>query len=336
MKIFVSHREKFIFTALAGLLTISLACLGTAAERGLLERSKADLTPSGGGAPPGPFGDDWLHLQENGFVDSYDSRVANYDPDNPGQKANAGTNCKAASGPWLTMDNNSSVLGDLSVTKAEGETPIYMGNGSSITGSSNYSAGEWILKPITPPGTYTQSDDTGLHGEYGSKTGKYEITSNNFTMHNNAKAIIDAGVYHFNSMELSNGSEFQIDPNIGDDEVVEIYVDTSINFENNSELIPPIEVTGDSTKLRIYFSGTQTVDLSNNVTFYGFIYAPNAQIEIRNNDNVFGNLVAKEIWLWNNGGVHYDEALMAENFGNIFVPPPVPPTDILEWREIIK
>ncbi len=168
MKIFNFHRAKLGSIVFIVCLTFSLACLGTAAERGLLERSKANLTPSGGGAPPGPFGDDWLHLQNNGYVDSYDSRVANYDADHPGENAKAGTNCNAASGPWLTMDNNSWVRGDVSVTKPEAESPIYQGNGAYNTGSKNYDCGEWVLKPITPPGTYTQSDDAGLHGDYHS------------------------------------------------------------------------------------------------------------------------------------------------------------------------
>ncbi|MEA1928195.1 MAG: collagen-binding domain-containing protein [Candidatus Auribacterota bacterium] len=189
------------------------------------------------------------------------------------------------------------------------------------------------------PGWYTAAGGVPsgqIDGSYGSKPGRYEITNDNFRAYNNASITFHAGEYHFNTFELSNNVNFQIDPNIGADETVDIYITTSIVFENNSELLPAIEFSGDTTKLRFYFDGTNTVDLSNNVEFYGFIYAPNAKIEVRNNDNIFGNLVGKEVWIWNNAGVHYDKALLDEDFGNIFTGGiPAAPHERTDWKEII-
>ena len=117
---------------------------------------------------------------------------------------------------------------------------------------------------------------------------------------------------------------------------MEIYIENSITFENNSELLPPIQITGDTTKLRFYFEGTTTVDLSNNVEFYGFIYAPNAMIEVRNNDKIYGNLVGDQVYIWNNAAVHYDKALLDEDFGNVFTGGiPALPNQRSDWKEII-
>jgi len=311
------------------------------ATRTVREQMQAGETgSSGGGAPPGPFGDHWVHFQNNAEVDSYDSRIGDYS-ESKSCDANAGCNVNpndTAGG--ISLDNNAEVCGDVSVTTSEEEGDITLRNNSVVTGSLNYSCAEWVLLPISSPGWYTEAGggpNGQIDGDYGSKPGKYEIENNNFHANNNAVVTFHAGEYHFDNFELSNNVDFQIDPEIGEDETVEIYIENGIIFENNSEFIPPIEFSDDTTKLRIYFDGTSTVDLSNNVEFYGFIYAPNAMIEVRNNDKIYGNLVGDEVYIWNNAAVHFDKALGDEDFGNIFTGGvPAQPHQREDWKEIIK
>lgn len=310
------------------------------ASRSVTEQMEAGETGStGGGSPPGPFGDHWVHIQNNALVNSYDSRVGPYS-ETQGADANVGCNVKPNdSSAGISMNNNGVVEGDISVTTTEEEGDIDLEHRADVTGSLNYDAAEWVLLPITMPGWYTEAGglpNGQIVGDYGSKPGKYEIENNNFRAYNNADVTFHAGEYHFDNFELSNNVDFQVDPEIGADETVEIYVENSIIFENNSELLPPIEFTGDTTKLRFYFNGTNKVDLSNNVEFYGFIYAPNAMIEVMNNDDIFGNLVGKEVYIWNNAAVHYDKALLDQDFGNIFTGGiPAPPHERQDWKEII-
>ena len=295
---------------------------------------------SPGGSPPGPFGDHWVQLQENSTVDSYDSRIGPYDT-SKGSEARVGSNCDPAdSTAGVTLDNNAVVKGDVSVTTPEGDGDITVANNSTVTGSTSYDAPTWDLLPLTMPTWYTELYG-GPKGNIGgnpaeNKNGGYWISNYNFRAYNNAEVTFHAGEYHFDTFELSNNVNFQIDPEIGADEIIEIYVTESIVFENNSELLPAIQFSGDSTKLRFYYDGTTKVDLSNNVEFYGFIYAPNAMIEVKNNDNIYGNLVGKEVKLWNNGGVHYDKALMDQDFGSIFTGGiPANPHKREDWKEII-
>jgi len=338
-------RYKIIITALILPLLAIVLCApplhagGISVRSGIVQMKSGETGSTGGGAPPGPFGDHWVHLQNNALVDTYDSRIGSYDV-SQGTDANVGCNVNpddAEAG--ISMDNNGVVRGDVSVTTSEEAGDIVLMNNSVITGSPNYDSPEWELLPITMPGWYTEAtgEPSGqIDGSYGSKPGSYEITNNSFRAYGNADVTFHGGEYHFDNFELSNNVNFTIDPNIGEDEVVEIYVGTSIIFENNSELLPAIEFSGDTTKLRFYFDGTNTVDLSNNVEFYGFIYAPNAKIEIRNNDDIFGNLVGKEVWIWNNAAVHYDKALLNEDFGNIFIGGiPAAPHKRTDWKEII-
>lgn len=309
------------------------------ATRGLTEEMQSgEAGTEGSGSPPGPFGDHWVHLNNNVQVDSYDSREAPYDPENPGQNANIGSNCDGASG-GVSLSNNADVYGNISVTTSEEEGNISIATGCDVTGSINYNASEWEFLPIDMPTWYTTAaggPNGQIDGTYGSRPGSYEVTNHDLIAYNNANITFHAGEYHFDNFEMSNNTNFNVDENIGEDELVEIYVNTSIQFENNSETLPAILLTGDTTKLRFYFNGTEPVNLSNNVTFYGFIYAPNAMIEVKNNGDIYGNLVGKEVYIWNNGAVHYDEALQDMDFGNIFVGgTPAQPHERTDWKEII-
>ncbi|MEA1928193.1 MAG: collagen-binding domain-containing protein [Candidatus Auribacterota bacterium] len=327
------------------LLTVFFLALplqgGEISAKTMTEQMQAGEKGTGpGGSPPGPYGDHWVQLQENTTVDSYDSRVGPYDT-SKGSEARVGANCDPAdSTAGVTLDNNAIVKGDVSVATPEGDGDITIINNSQVTGSTSYDAPTWELLPLTMPTWYTEAEggpNGQIVGDYGSKPGEYEITNNCLQAYNGATVSFSSGIYHFDTFELSNNVNFQIDPEIGADEIVEVYVTESIVFENNSELLPPIQFSGDTTKLRFYYEGTTKVDLSNNVEFYGFIYAPNAMIEVKNNDSIYGNLVGKEVKLWNNGGVHYDKALMDQDFGSIFTGGiPDNPHKREDWKEIIS
>jgi putative adhesin len=308
------------------------------ARSGIVKMKSGETGTYKGGSPPGPFGDHWVKLQEVSLVDSYDSRIGPY-ISTKGAAARVGSNCDPAdedAGVWL--DNNAVVKGDISVTTPEDAGDITILN-SELTGNKGYSSPAWELLPLTMPEWYTEAGGGPqgvIVGAYGSRPGEYEITNHCLQAYNGADLTFSGGVYHFDTFELAINVNFRIDSDIGEDEMVEIYVSESIVFENLSELLPPIAFTGDTTKLRFYFDGTATVDLSNNVEFYGFIYAPNALIEVRNNDSVYGNLVGKEVKIWNGGEVHYDKALMSEDFGSIFAGGiPANPHEQKDWKEII-
>lgn len=334
-----------LFLAFGGLYLLAEGTTPVGPARSTIRSGTAVMVPREkivkveGMAPPGPLGDHWVHFQENSGFDSYDSRVGPY----PGSKSTDGTfgsNCHPNdSGAGISFDNNSVIEGNLAVTTPESEGDISPGSAPStvFTGEMLYNQPPWIMLPIVVPGWYTVAGggpQGQIDGDYGSKPGNYEITNDEFIAYNNAEITFHAGVYHFKNFELRQNVDFTIDSAIAADELIEVYVDNSLIFENNNELLPPIEITGDSTKLRFYFNGTTTVDLSNNLEFYGFIYAPKALIEIRNNDTIFGNLVGKEIWMWNNAGFHFDKALLDQDFSGILkAEQPAVPWKRVDWKE---
>ncbi len=342
--------RKLALTVVALPLIVFLVCLAAnraeadgeriANRQGTARMVAGETGFAGSGSPPGPFGDHWVHLQNNGNVDSYDSREGPYS-ESQGCEALVGSNVNPNdSAGGVSIDNNGEICGDVAVTTPVAEGDITQQNNAVINGDLRYSQPSWELKPLEMPAWYTAAGggpEGTITGDYGSKPGKYEITGNGFRAYNNAEVTFSAGRYHFDTFELSNNVEFQVDPDIGEDETIDIYVGGSIIFENNSELLPPIAITGDTTKLRFYFNGTSKVDLSNNVEFYGFIYAPNALIEVYNNDKIYGNLVGKQVYIWNNAGVHYDKALLDQDFGHIFTGGvPALPHERVDWKEIIN
>ncbi len=277
---------------------------------------------------PGVLADDWLTFKNNAYIDSYDSREEAWQGKGVEENGHALSNCKSTTQVGFRVYNNANIYGNACVTTPEADEDILVGNNGEIHGDEVYNASEWQFKAITVPAglDYTEEGDPKIEGEIG-KHGDYEISNNSFILKNNGDATFHAGTYRFAGFECSNNANLIIAG------PCEIYLEGSLVLENNAEILPPIEITGDSTYLRVYYMGTQTVDLSNNLTFYGFIYAPNAKIEVKNNDAVFGALVGKEVYIWNNAGLHYDEALGDEYFGNV-LGPPIPPLTRYSWQEV--
>ncbi len=261
------------------------------------------------GSPPGVFGDEWAFIQENAYVDSYDSSIGPWVAEGIGQEATVASKAR------IDIDNNATIYGDAYTFEPDGIVDVT--DGATVTGTTSYldpDVDSWEMEPVVLPAglAYTQQTDSRIDGEPG-KGGDFEISDSDgdgfddsFVLFNNGNVTFNAGTYRFKHMTCSNNSNLTVDGK------VDVYVEESILFENNSILLPPIEVQGDTTNLKIYFMGETTVDLSNNVEFYGYIYAPNALVEVRNNDSVYGAIVAKEVKIWNGGAVHYDEALMDE------------------------
>ena len=349
MKIFFRDSTTFapaVYLSLLAMLLLPAAARGDSAAVTIANRSGTARLVSnqtwhtGSGLPPGPFGDHWVRLRQNGKVTSYDSRIGPISVSED-HDCLVGSNVNPNdSQSGVHLDENSEVWGNIAVAAPEEDGRVTNQNNSIISGEIRYNQPKWDLLPLDMPGFHTEAGGGPygeIIGEYGSKPGNYEVTNNGFRAYNNAEVTFGAGKYHFDTFELSNNVEFRVDPDIGPGETVDIYVESSIIFENNSELLPPIAITGDTTKLRFYFNGTTKVDLSNNVEFFGVMYAPNAEIEVRNNDSVFGNLIGKQVYIWNNATVHFDKALVDEDFSHIVTGGiPALPHERVDWREDIQ
>ena len=247
----------------------------------------------------GVFGERYVKIEENVSVSSY--------------SCDSSITCTVTVGSNLNVetDNTSTVDGNIAVGAPEpADDPI---NGT-VTGEIQYDEPEWELPPIDMPAWYTLGGggpEGEILGTVGSKPGQYQIdgVTKTFTAYQNAEVTFTPGMYHFEHFELQQNVKFYV--GVGSEEIVEIYIGSSINFEYNTGFLLPIEVVGDATRLRVWYNGTSTADLSNNVHFTGFLYAPNATILARQNQYLYGALVGKAIDLEQNSGVHFDCCLMS-------------------------
>ena len=89
---------------------------------------------------------------------------------------------------------------------------------------------------------------------------------------------------------------------------IEFYTSGTFKVASNSTIVTTNKSAPDAT---LFFTGGpgQTVDLRSNSEFYGSIYAPDADVIVNSNFEVFGAVVADSITLDSNCKIHYDEAL---------------------------
>lgn len=168
-----------------------------------------------------------------------------------------------------------------------------------------------VGKDMTPPALPAGADTWPLRDDFNPPANGDVIS-------------ISAGSYRMSQMYLPNLSKVYI---TGD---VTLYVEGTINCENNSELIinPGASLTiyaggdvdfsnnsltnggGKPADFLLYGLSTCTsILLSNNSETRGAVYAPSASIVAGENQEFYGALVGNQMTLYNNGKVHYDEDL---------------------------
>jgi len=318
--------------------TITVTSTGTV--KGNTETIRLTVTIVGGGPfSDGIFGADSLIVKNNSVMDSYDSRLGPYGGSNVGSEGDAGSNS------YISVSNEGIINGDASVS-AGGN--IMVGIQGEITGDTSFSADPKtlpgviipndlyglnypVLYPTDPPGGLGDSRIIGSEYTMNS-AGEFEVNGHKSvtisggdfrfkkitvgigsTLYitnttGNSRFYIQGGGLH-----LSNNSQTNL---VGEGVTAEIYVDTSIaTLDNSASLNCPIDpitnlhIPGDPSHLGIYITSTQTQYIENNAFISAALYAPRAEVIIKNNGGFFGSVVAKSVVLDQNAKTHYDIAL---------------------------
>jgi hypothetical protein len=146
------------------------------------------------------------------------------------------------------------------------------------------------------------------------------------------KCTISAGNYYLSKFDLPNNdiltfntgagavnialaANMHLSPNVNltvsGGNPVRIYLDNEIGIDNNVKINPTTNQS--SVLFQVISSDSQVILLSNNVGFSGFIWAPGAEIDLQNNNGVYGAIVGRKFDISNNQEMHYDEALQNIN-----------------------
>ncbi len=274
----------------------------------------------------GAYGETSVYMSGNAMVDSYDSRLNDYDPLNPGSEGNIGTN--AIANGSIELDSNAEINGDVII--GPGGDPndpnvIVTLSSSVINGQREASAEPIEMEPVFPPEGIT---DMGTYYLGGSDTDTISQSSeyNNFNIDSNAIVTItgDITLYVSNNFSMTSNSHLII-PNGSS---LTLYVGGSFLQDSNTMIN---NLTQDTTKCMVLALSSLkgTMVWNSNADFYGAVYAPGADIIINSNANFFGAIMANSIYASSDIRLHYDKALE-----RVFMPGVS--FEVLSWQEIIS
>ncbi len=284
---------------------------------------------TGGSFGQGLFGYQSVTVYNNAWIDSYDSRLGPYGPQNRGNQGDTGSKGS------IYLYNNAHIYGTAMVEN--GPQYLTISQGATVSDSEVYhSFGDPLnnLPPVVVPEDlmtlpYPIQGDQRI-------TGQYTLSNGILTVGNNKVVTVSGGDFRFKKITLNNNSKMYITGNS------RFYIESALTLSNNTQVI----IQNNSTiiwylgnqgttftptlannsvinntssvpgNLRIYVASSNTnFTLANNaLAFNGVIYAPTSSVTLANNSQFFGGIVSKTLTLVNNASVHYDVALRDINF----------------------
>lgn len=244
-------------------------------------------------------------LANNTFIDSYNSNNGEYSVSNSNTNGDVGSNGTTAG--IISIGTNITVGGDVST--GSGGT-VTVGNNSEITGSTTHS-NNVSLPDVTVPSTLTNLSSSGTlsignDGSQDLSAGDYKYASIN--MGNNAALTVTGNVrlYLTGPTGLTTGNNVLL--TISSGASLQVYVDGVLTIPNNATL----NSVGDVPKnLQIYstYTGSNGISLNNNGVLAAAVYAPNTDVVIGNNNDLYGSIIGETVSVNNNSAIHYDESL---------------------------
>jgi Tfp pilus assembly protein PilX len=269
----------------------------------------------------GIFGDDEIDMKNSGAAYSYDSRVTpNPTPADSTGEADIGSN-KLVTGHNGTIIDGDVALGDDGLGTEGVYTP--MGSpGPTVTGTAGVDVDRVTPDPLGAIGgdlatTFSTVSSGSNDNVWGGIAGNTISLNNGETKTLLGKA--GGADYYVTSIDLKNGSTLNIDATAGP---VNIYLTGSLNTHNSAT----INLNGLPPDFTIYSNSTAKIDFKHGSAFKGTVYAPYADIDMKNSSEVYGILWAKTVDIKNSGQFFFDTALK-DKFASDDI-------SIVSWREV--
>ncbi|MBW7988410.1 MAG: hypothetical protein FVQ84_00080 [Planctomycetes bacterium] len=247
-----------------------------------------------------------LILKSGTTIDGYNSQ----DPLDTEFKVNIGTQSTADS--MVVLNSGVNVKGDVLVGLGGNPDTVIKDLGAT-TGDQLGGTENDPLPTITPPATLL---DTGLDitamgeivtitpadsGQYGSIALKQASTAGILEIDGG-----DVVLYITGDIDLGQSCEIIV----RDNSTLTLYIDGNI-VSGNGASIGTEDPTKDPTTIQLYGTGTstQSFDIKAKNEWTGVIYAPNADVDLYANGDVYGAIVANSFEFKAGGNYYYDEAL---------------------------
>jgi hypothetical protein len=264
----------------------------------------------------GFFTSEDLRLNPDVRLDSYDSAQGTYVDQVNTPLNNQGV---VGSNGDISIASGNLILGDV-VYGPTGKLDV--ANGAFITGGTSARPEEEVLPPVVVPdiplakavkyaGGSPMVVAPGEAGYVGLDIGKNSSLV--------LKGPLDLVV---GTMILRLGAKLVFDTTDGP---VNLYVTNSLDFSSSSVVSTTTQVTSDSL-IWVAAPEGKTVSFGAKSQFYGFIYAPLAEIHVAAQYEIYGGVVCKSLQLGAQGKMHYDLNLGATLEGQIPL--------LLSWRVV--
>lgn len=238
------------------------------------------------------FGDTLIQYDQLSCSDSYNSDSGTYAITQNGLGGDIGTN------GTMTLSGGATIGGDATVS--EGGT-LAISGGSTVSGDTTTSGPSQTIAPIPEmefdSAQFYNNASTGITGN----NFNYISFTDNLTIRKNGNVTLTSGVYFFDNITIEKGAQLILAP---DAEVV-IYLTNSFTASQDSK----INSLGIPSKLQIYSKGT-TFTVSQSTEMYASVYAPNADIEINQNDMIYGSFIGKSVIMSQGACIHFDRSLL--------------------------
>ncbi|MGR3178937.1 MAG: pilus assembly PilX N-terminal domain-containing protein [Candidatus Anammoxibacter sp.] len=265
-----------------------------------------------------------LYVKMDATVDSYDSSI---DPNytSPYSNGDLGSNAEEGAGEiGVDLGVNSTIKGDVQTVGT-----IIKDVTANVTGDETEGA---CFLPFQPIGTitagtgndippYPNASIVTLPNGTGSVYG-------NVTMGQNGELTLSGGDYDFDELIIGRNVELIINGTttttinanmviLGNNVTITNNVSTTFNVINTMTIGANLTMQQGANPrpedFIIYYKGSQPVDIDiGNGSFYGAIYAPNAQISLGKKSflsHFYGSFIGDDVHLEEDAKLHYDESL---------------------------
>ena len=255
------------------------------------------------GVVRGAYGADELRLDNNTYIDSWDSRNGTYASQAVNvafAKTYARAFANTGSNAGVDVRSNAVIFGDA----IPGPSESVSLSGGFVTGPTPPATETLPMKPVAAPplaiglpiillGSSTFNVSPGFHAYAAIDCGG----SSTLTIRGPATILT-------NSVRLDSNSRVEVDASGGP---VKVYVLGNFHVLSNARMAP---LDGIPEGLEVLCAGEcETVELRSTVPFTGTIYAPRMAFVGDSGAQVFGAVMAREVRLDSNASIHVDEAL---------------------------
>jgi|GEM_PF-859438 len=248
------------------------------------------------------FSDEALTIASNVLIDSFDPANGTYqDQLDASGESHLDDGAVVMSNSDIDLASNTEIYGDV---HAGYDSELVTSGTADISGITEPMVADRAI-PLVPVPTYPASGDLIVNtpgsmlapGDYSFAT-LTVMGGASLTVQGPANIVID-------EWSLLSNSDLILDTAGGP---IRFYVTGTADLNSNSDIITTGESAADVT---LYFMGGpgQEVSIDSNSDFHGVIYAPEADIEISSNFELFGAIIAGQLTLNSNVQIHFDESL---------------------------